>query len=99
MIQFAEYTDDFGYTIRITDGGGSDAAGQMWIEHPCGEKVRAGLWLGWPEKEWNITEQQWQALSIPERASMEARWHAVNPAYRGLEYQYAFHLRYHDWSR
>jgi len=46
------------------------------------EPVPSGYWLGWPEDEWGITEQEWQRMPLIEKARWEAREQLENWVYR-----------------
>ena len=77
----AAYTDNDGYTISIvgqTPKGDETAmgvlrVGVMRITNPEGKMVRAGYWMGFPEKEWNISDKEWKKLTWEERAALEVK--------------------------
>jgi len=37
------------------------------------EPVPLGIWMGWPEEEWNISENEWSKMSMKDKAKLEAK--------------------------
>jgi hypothetical protein len=96
----ASYTDDQGYTIHIDGMTDPDELagevvplpryGAMWIIDPDGNRIRSGHWMNWPEEEWNLTKEEWTALSWERRATLEVKQQAT--AYAPLAQQFTWHL-------
>lgn len=69
-----------GYTLAIHAGasqeglwpGDPQRVGTMSITSPEGVTVRGGYWMDWPESHWGLDDEEYQALSIEQRAALEA---------------------------
>ena len=92
----AAYTDDEGYTIRIVGGtpGGQEHGmgvprfGTMYVTSPKGRTLQAGYFMNWTEKNYKLTQKEWEKLSWEDRAALEVKQQATRYASLSNEFEF-----------
>ena len=60
--------------------------GLMFITSPEGETTKAGYWMDFPEKSYGVSDKEWKAMPVAERAKIEVEQQAN--AYASLKQQF-----------